>query len=97
MTTKTRSFNILLLSLLLITMIAAGSLYAARPADDRGKPLRFSAEDGDRFHRDMVRHFLFKACERCGLHNDSGRCTRLARTRDWHLDPQFRLPERCPP
>ena len=38
MTTKTRSFNILLLSLLLITMMAAGSLYAARPADDHGKP-----------------------------------------------------------
>jgi len=38
MTTKTRSFSILLLSLLLITVIEAGSLYAARPADDRGKP-----------------------------------------------------------
>jgi len=38
MTTKTRSFNILLLSLLLITVIEVGSLYAAKPADDRGKP-----------------------------------------------------------
>jgi hypothetical protein len=38
MTTKTCSFHILLLSLLLITVIEAGPLHAARPADDRGKP-----------------------------------------------------------
>jgi hypothetical protein len=35
MTTKTRSFNILFLSFLLITMVEAGSLYAARSADDQ--------------------------------------------------------------
>ena len=38
MTTKTRWFNILLLSLLLMTMMKVGSLHAAQPADDRAKP-----------------------------------------------------------
>jgi hypothetical protein len=37
MTSKTLSFNILLLSLLLMIMIQAGSLYAAGPSDDQGK------------------------------------------------------------
>jgi hypothetical protein len=38
MTIITRSFNILLLSLFLMTMTEAGSLYAARSADDQNKP-----------------------------------------------------------
>lgn len=38
MTIKTRPFNTLLLSLLLMTMMKAGSLCAARSADDQNKP-----------------------------------------------------------